>query len=151
MKRPRRAYDALYAQPGRRRSSQRSSPCAAGAGGAGRLLAPGPQSRIAELEAQVAAAQAELDLLSKARGRDLAAAAVAVTDAEPVSAAQSKPGQYGAACALHRHGHGVERQPGRDGASRAGGLTLADLDHLQAETTDLSERDVDRRGRVRRC
>ncbi len=109
-----------------------------------RLLAPASESQIAEAQAQVDAAQAELDLLqAPARDQELGVAAVAVTEAEAAlrRAEAARSGREvrapfaGTVTALSIAA-GEMVQPGQVV------LTLADLDHLQVETTDLSERDV---------
>ena len=109
-----------------------------------RLLAPASESQIAEAQAQVDAAQAELDLLqAPARDQELAVAAVAVTEAEAAlrRAEAARAGREvrapfaGTVTALSIAA-GEMVQPGQ------AVLTLAGLDHLQVETTDLSERDV---------
>ena len=100
---------------------------------------------MAEAEAQVRSAQAELDLLTAgADDGQIATAAMAVTQAE---------------AALKRAQAALEETtlrapfPGRSQRSTIPGetvqpgvpvLTLADLDELRMETTDLSERDVAR-------
>ncbi len=72
------------------------------------LLTPGSQNQIAEAEAQVRSAQAELELLIEgARDETIAAAAAAVTQVGSRSRyGRSKPRQCGTARAFHRHDHG---------------------------------------------
>jgi HlyD family secretion protein len=109
-----------------------------------RLLTPATASQIAEAQAQVDAAQAELELLqAPARSQTLAVAAVAVTEAEAalrrVEAARTGReirAPFGGTVTTLSLTAGEMVQMGQVV------LTLADLDHLQVETTDLGERDV---------
>lgn len=109
-----------------------------------RLLTPASESQVAEAQAQVDSAQAELDLLQAgARQQTLAVAAVAVTEAEAaLSQAQAVRedreirAPFAGTVTNLSVAAGELVQPG------AAVLTLADLDHLEVETTDLSERDI---------
>lgn len=109
-----------------------------------RLLHPATASQIAGAEAQVQQAQAELDLLQAGpRPETVAAAAAAVAEAE----ANLQRSQADlAALQLHAPFTGtvtaVNVSPGEIAQPGQVVLTLADLNHLQVETTDLSERDV---------
>jgi HlyD family secretion protein len=109
-----------------------------------RLLTPATAGQVAEAQAQVDAAQAELALLrAGAREQTLAVAAVAVTEAE---AALQRAEAARAAREIRAPFSGaVTALSVAAGEMAQGGqpvLTLAGLDHLQVETTDLSERDV---------
>ena len=109
-----------------------------------RLLTPATASQVAEAQAQVDAAQAELDLLqAPAREQTLAVAAIAVTEAEAAlrraeaaRAAREIRAPFGGTVTQLSISAGEMVQPGQVI------LTLADLDHLRVETTDLGERDI---------
>jgi multidrug resistance efflux pump len=109
-----------------------------------RLLGAATAGQIAEAEAQVRSAQAALDLLTAgARDETIAAAQADVSEARAVlqraeadlSNAELRAPFVGTVAAVDVS-QGEMVQPGQVV------LTLADLDHLQVETTDLSERDV---------
>jgi multidrug efflux pump subunit AcrA (membrane-fusion protein) len=109
-----------------------------------RLLHPATASQIAGAEAQVQQAQAELDLLAAGpRTETVAAAAAAVAEAE---ANLQRSEADLAALQLHAPFTGtvtaIKVNPGEIAQPGQVVLTLADLNRLQVETTDLSERDV---------
>jgi HlyD family secretion protein len=109
-----------------------------------RLLHPATASQIAEATAQVQNAQAGLELLvAGARPEAVAAAAAAVAEAE---ATLQRAHAELAASRLHAPFAGmVTALNARTGERVQAGevvLVLADLQQLQVETTDLSERDV---------
>lgn len=137
-------YDLLYAAPdpdvvaaAQARVQQAQSTLA-------QLQTPGSANQIAEAEAQVRSAQAELDLLTVGvRDETLAAAAGAVAEAEAVLQqaevdlvdTELRAPFTGTVTAL-------QVNPGEMVLAGQVLLTLADLAHLQVETTDLSEVDV---------
>ncbi len=139
-------YDALYADPDADLTASARARVQAAQAALDRLLAPATQSRIAELEAQVDAAQAQLDLLKAgARAEALAVAAVAVTDAGAVlQRAQADLANTELRAPFTGTVTALNISLGELAATAAPVVTLADLDRLQAETTDLSERDVAR-------
>jgi HlyD family secretion protein len=109
-----------------------------------RLLTPASASQIAEAQAQVDAAQAELDLLqAPARAQTLAVAAVAVTEAE-AALRRAEAARAGRVIRAPFSGTVTTLSIAAGEMVQSGGavLTLADLNHLQVETTDLGERDV---------
>jgi HlyD family secretion protein len=109
-----------------------------------RLLTPATPSQVAEAAAQVRSAQAELDLLrAGARAQDLAVAAVSVTEAEAaVRRAQAAQANTGLRAPFAGTVTALEVSPGEMVQGGQVVLTLADLAHLQIETTDLGERDI---------
>ena len=137
-------YDALYGEPDIAVVAAARAQVQQAQAVLDRLLNPATAGQIAEAEAQVRSAQAELDLLMAAARTEAVAAATA-TVAEAASVLQ----QAEAALA------NTELRAPFDGTVAAldidlgemvivgqAALTLADLNRLQAETTDLSERDV---------
>jgi HlyD family secretion protein len=111
-----------------------------------RLLTPATPSQVAEAAAQVRSAQAELDLLrAGAREQDLAVAAVAVTEAEAaVRRAQAAQANTALRAPFDGTVAALGISPGEMVQPGQVVLTLADLEHLQIETTDLGERDIPR-------
>lgn len=109
-----------------------------------RLLTPASASQIAEAQAQVDSARAEQELLQAGpREQTLAVAAVAVTEAEAAlrraeaaRAAREVSAPFAGTVTALSIAAGEMVQAGQ------AVLTLADLNSLQVETTDLSERDV---------
>ena len=139
-------FDALYAEPDADAVADARARVQQALTALDGLLTPGSENQIAEAEAQVRSAQAELDLLTAgARDETLASAAAAVTEAG-AALQQAEAGLAnvelrapftGTVTALHV-------SPGETAQAGQVALTLADMDHLRVETTDLSERDVDR-------
>jgi multidrug resistance efflux pump len=109
-----------------------------------KLLHPATASAIAAAQAQVQSAQAELDLLKAgARPQEIDAAAAAVAEAEAtlrraeadLATTQLRAPFSGTVTTLSAN-LGEMVQSGQVV------VVLADLSHMQVETTDLSERDV---------
>ena len=94
-------------------------------------------------------AQAELDLLTAGvRDETLAAAAGAVAEAEAVlQQAQADLADTELRAPFAGTVTALQVNPGENVGAGQVLLTLADLSHLQVETTDLSEVDVAQRGR----
>lgn len=139
-------YDALFADPDPDVVAAAQARVQQAQANLDRLLTPATESQIAEAEARVQSAQAELDLLTAgARDEAVAAAQAAVAEAE---AALQRARADQAALVLHAPFAGTVTtltvNPGELVLPGQAVLTLADLDHLQVETTDLSERDVAR-------
>ncbi|MCB9162214.1 MAG: efflux RND transporter periplasmic adaptor subunit [Caldilineaceae bacterium] len=139
-------YDALFADPTGAAATAAQARIAEAEAALERLLAPGSEGQVAEAAAQVRSAQAQLDLLTGgARDGELAAAAVAVTQAEAALArAQAKLDALTLTAPFAGTVTAVDINPGEMAQPGVVVLTLADLAHLQVETTDLSERDVAR-------
>ncbi len=139
-------YDALYAQPSADLTATGSARVQQAQAALGRLQQPASPGQIAEVEAQVRSAQAEFDLLTEgARAETIAVAAVAVTDAEALLqratadlANTELTAPFGGVVAALKVDAGEMVAPAQVV------VTVADLDNLQVETTDLSERDVAR-------
>jgi HlyD family secretion protein len=139
-------YDALFADPDAAAIAAAQARIERAEAELERLRTPGSANQVAEAAAQVRSAQAALDLLTAgARDGAVAAAAVAVTEAEA--------GLKRAAATLEDHTlrapfdgtiTAIAVNPGEMVQVGQTALTLADLNHLQVETTDLSERDVAR-------
>ena len=139
-------YDALYAAPDADLVAEAQARIQRAEAELDRLLAPGSENEVAEAEAQVRSAQADLDLLTAgASDAQIASAAMAVTQAEAglksvqatLDAKTLRAPFDGTVTTVHVN-PGEAVQPG------VSVLTMADLDHLRMETTDLSERDVAR-------
>ncbi|RIK57771.1 MAG: hypothetical protein DCC57_01495 [Chloroflexi bacterium] len=136
--------DALYAEPDQAVVAAAQAEVQHAQAALDQLLHPATASQIRGAEAQVQSAQAELDLLlAGARPETIDAAAAVVAEAEAtlrraeadLAATQLRAPFAGAVTSLGIS-PGEMVQPGQ------AVLTLADLSHLQVETTDLSERDV---------
>ena len=137
-------YDLLFAGPQADAVAAGQAQVQSAQAALDRLLTPASAEQIAEAQAQVDAAQAQLALLQAgAREQTLAVAAVAVTEAE---ASLQRAQAARAAREIRAPFAGtVTALAVAAGEMVQGGqavLTLAGLDQLQVETTDLSERDV---------
>lgn len=136
--------DALYAEPDEAVVAAAQAQVQHAQAALDQLLHPATASQISGAEAQVQSAQAELDLLlAGAREEAVAAAAAVVAEAEATLrraeadlAATQLAAPFAGAVTSLGVSLGEMVQPGQ------AVLTLADLSHLQVETTDLSERDV---------
>ena len=139
-------YDALFAAPDADRVAEAEARIQQAAAALDRLLNPGSENQVAEAAAQVRSAQAELDLLTAgARNGEIAAAAMAVAQAEAsLKSAQAALDNMTLQAPFAGVVTAIEISPGETVQSGQSVLTLADLDHLRMETTDLSERDVAR-------
>lgn len=139
-------YDALYEQPGADLTAAGSARVQQAQAALGRLQQSASPGQIAEAEAQVRSAQAELNLLAAgARSETIAVAAVAVTDAEAVlQRATADLANTQLAAPFSGTVAALKVNPGEMVAPAQVVVTVADLDNLQVETTDLSERDVAR-------
>ncbi|RME55149.1 MAG: HlyD family efflux transporter periplasmic adaptor subunit [Caldilineae bacterium] len=139
-------YDALFAPPNAAQVAAAQARIRQAQAVLDRLQNPATASQIAEAEAQVRSAQAQLDLLKAGpRPEDIAAAEAAVTEARALlRRAQADltntvlKAPFSGVAADVKVSVGEMVQPGQPV------VTLADLAHLQVETTDLSERDVAR-------
>ena len=139
-------YDALYAEPDADAVADARARVQQAQATLDGLLTPGSENQIAEAEALVRSAEAELELLTEgARDESIASAAAAVSEAEAalqyaeagLASIELRAPFTGTVTALNV-------SPGEITQAGQVALTLADLDHLRVETTDLSERDVDR-------
>ena len=139
-------YDALFATPDASAAAAASAQIQQAQAALDRLQNPATQSQIAEAEAQVRGAQAELDLLTAGpRDETLAAAAVAITEAAAVlQGAEADLANTEIHAPFTGTVTALSVNPGETVQPGQVVVTLADLDHLQMETTDLSERDVAR-------
>jgi multidrug efflux pump subunit AcrA (membrane-fusion protein) len=139
-------YDALFAGPAADAAAAAQAQVEAAQAALDRILNPGSDNQVAAAQAGVRAAQAQLDLLTAdPRDEAVAAAAAAVTQAE---AALAQAENALADLTLRAPFTGTVTQlainPGEMAQPGETILTLADLTRLQAETTDLSERDIGR-------
>jgi HlyD family secretion protein len=139
-------YDALYGGPATDVAAAAQARVQQAQAALDSLLNPGSDQQVAVAQAQLRAAQAQFELLTAAaRDETLAAAAAAVTQAEAdLRQAENDLANLtlrapftGTVTALNAN-VGEMVQPGTVV------LTLADLTQLQAETIDLSERDIGR-------
>ncbi|MEZ4770921.1 MAG: HlyD family efflux transporter periplasmic adaptor subunit [Caldilineales bacterium] len=139
-------YDALFAAPDAAAVAAARAQVQQAQAALDKLRAPASPGQIAEAEAQVHSAQADLDLLAAgAREQDITAAAASVAEAEAaLSLAKSNLAStelrapFAGTITDLAVGQGEMVGPGQTV------VTLADLNSLQVETTDLSERDVAR-------
>ncbi len=140
------SFDALYANPDADVLASAQARVQQAQAALDALLTPGSQNQIAEAEANVRSAQADFELLvDGARDEVVASAAAAVTEAQAamrnaeaaLANVDLRAPFTGTVTALHI-------SPGETTQVGQVAVTLADMDHLRAQTTDLSERDVDR-------
>ncbi|MCD6291285.1 MAG: efflux RND transporter periplasmic adaptor subunit [Anaerolineae bacterium] len=139
-------YDALFAKPSADVVAEARARLQKAKAALDRLEHPATAAQIAAAQAQVHMAQAELDLLvAGAQPAEIAAAEAAVAQAQAaLQAAQADLANtelrapFAGVITARYANPGELVQP----AQRV--LTLADLDSLRVETTDLSERDVAR-------
>jgi HlyD family secretion protein len=137
-------YDALYSEPDPVIVTEARASVQQAQAALDRLQHPATDGAIAAAQAQVQSAQAELDLLKAgARDEEIAAAAATVAEAEAtlrraeadLTTSQLIAPFSGTVTALNVN-LGEMVQAGQVA------VVLADLSHMQVETTDLSERDV---------
>jgi HlyD family secretion protein len=137
-------YDALYAEPDPVIVTEARASVQQAQAALDRLQHPATAGAIAAAQAQVQSAQAELDLLKAgAREEEIAAAAATVAEAEAtlrraeadLATSELRAPFSGTVTALNVN-LGEMVQVGQVA------VVLADLSHMQVETTDLSERDV---------
>ncbi|GAB4563670.1 MAG: biotin/lipoyl-binding protein [Anaerolineae bacterium] len=137
-------YDALFGTPSAERIAAARARLFQARAALDRLEHPATAGQIAAAEAQVRSAQAELDMLKAGpRPEEIAAAKAAISQAEAMlQQAQARlintelRAPFAGTIAARHVNPGEMVQPGQPV------VTLADLSHLQVETTDLSERDV---------
>lgn len=136
--------DVLYAEPDEAVVAAAQAQVQHAQAALDQLLHPATTSQIGEAEAQVQSAQAEVDLLlAGAREETIDAAAAVVAEAaatlrraEADLDATHLTAPFAGTVTTLNTSLGEMVQPGQVV------LVLADLDRLQVETTDLSERDV---------
>lgn len=137
-------YDALYAAPDTPRAAAAWAKVQQATAALEQLRHPATAGQLAEAEAQVQSAQAELDLLmAGARPEAIAAAAAAVAEAE-ATLQRAEAALAGTQLLAPFTGTvtSLTVSPGEMVQPGEVVMTLADLDQMQVETTDLSERDV---------
>jgi HlyD family secretion protein len=139
-------FDALYAGPDADEAAEARARVQRAQASLDGLMGAATDAQIAELEAQVRSAQAAYDLLAAGpRDETLAMAAVEVSHAEAALArARVKLAQTTLLAPFAGTVTSLAVNPGEIAQPGETVLTLADLDKLQVETTDLSERDVAR-------
>lgn len=139
-------YDALYADPTAAAVAAAQARVEEAQAALDRLLAPGSPNQVAEAEAQLRSAQARLDLLTGAADESaLANAAGAVAKAEAALAkSEAALEQLTLTAPFAGTVTRIDVAPGEMVQAGSAVLTLADLETLQVETTDLSERDIAR-------
>ncbi len=139
-------YDALFVKPTADVVSAAKARIQQAQAALDQAQAPATAGQLAEAQAQVRSAEAELDLIKAGvRTESVAVADAAVAEAE---AALQRAQADLANTELRAPSTGIvaalDVNPGELVLPGQAVLTLADLDHLQVETTDLSERDVAR-------
>ncbi|MEA3335949.1 MAG: HlyD family efflux transporter periplasmic adaptor subunit [Chloroflexota bacterium] len=139
-------YDALFADPDADDAAAVRAEIQQAQAALDGLQASATAGQIAEAEAQVRAAQAELDLLAAgARAESITVAQAVVAEAEAaVQRAEADLANSQLRAPFSGTISALEGNPGEMVLPGQTVLTVADLEHLQAETTDLSERDVGR-------
>ncbi len=139
-------YDALFAAPDAAASAAARAQVQQAQAALDKLLSRATAGQIAEAEAQVHSAQAEIDLLTAgAREQEIAAAEAAVTEATAaLTLAEASLANLTLGAPFTGTVTDLKIGPGELALPGATVLTFADLDELQVETTDLSERDVAR-------
>lgn len=137
-------YDALYGEPDTATVAAALAQVQQAQAALNRLLNPASAAQIAEAEAQVRSAQAELDLLlAAARPEAVAAAEAAVAEAQAaLQRAQADLANTQLLAPFAGTVAALEVNLGEMVITGQSALTLADLERLQVETSDLSERQV---------
>lgn len=138
------AYEALFAKPTADVVAAAKARVQQAQAALDRLQAPATAGQIAAAEAAVRSAQAQLDLTKAgARPETIAVAEAAVAEAEAaVQRAQADLANTELRAPFAGTVTALRVNPGELSSPGQSVLTLADLGHLQAETTDLSERDI---------
>jgi multidrug efflux pump subunit AcrA (membrane-fusion protein) len=137
-------YDGLFVEPDASTLAAAQARIQQVAAALDRLQAPATAAQLAEAQAQVYAAQAQQDALIAGAGNEaIAVAAGAVAEARAAMVrAENQLARYQLRAPFTGTVTTVSVAPGEMVQPGAPVLTLADLAHLQVETTDLSERDV---------
>lgn len=137
-------YDALFAPPSAAAVAAARARIEQAKAALERLKTPATDAQIAEAEAQVRAAQAQLDaLLQGASDESVAALAGAVAEARAlVRRAEQELANLELRAPFTGVVTAVDVAVGEFVAPGAPVVTLANLERLQVETYDLSERDV---------
>ena len=137
-------YDALFADPSASAIATARARIEQARAALDRLQAPATAAQLEEAQAQVRAAQAQLDALTTgARAESVAVVAGSVAEARAaLNRAESDLANLQLLAPFTGTVTAVDVNEGEFVASGASVVTLADLENLQVETTDLSERDV---------
>lgn len=137
-------YNALSAAPAASASAAALARIEQARAALDRLQAPATAAQIAEAEAQVRAAQAQLDALADgARAETVAVVAGTVAEARAaLDRAEADLANLELRAPFRSTVTAIAVTAGEFVSSGTPVVTVADLDHLQVETTDLSERDV---------
>lgn len=137
-------YDALFADPDGSAIAAARARIEQARAALDRLQAPATEAQLDESEAQVRAAQAQLDALTAgARAETVAVVAGSVAEARAaLNRAQSDLANLELRAPFTGTVTAMSISVGEYVSPGAAVVTLADLDRLQVETTDLSERDV---------
>jgi HlyD family secretion protein len=139
-------YDALYAQPDADVLARAQAQVEQAQAALDALLTPGSENQIAEAEANVRSAQAELELLTAgAPDTEIGIAAAAVSQAKAtLQNAEAMLANLELRAPFTGTVTALNINPGETTTTGQVALTMANLDHLRVQTTDLSERDVER-------
>ncbi len=142
----RAGYDALFAKPDAAAIAAARAQVQQAQAALGRLLAPAMPGQISEAQAQVHSAQAQFDLLTAGARAEEVTAAEATVAAATAALKLARSNLANTELRAPFAGTVTALQVGPSELVLPGQtvLTLADLSHLQVETTDLSERDVAR-------
>jgi multidrug efflux pump subunit AcrA (membrane-fusion protein) len=137
-------YDALFAEPTADAISAARARVEQARSALDRLQAPATEAQLAEAEAQVRAAQAQVDALTEGvRNETLSVVASAVAETRALlQRAEQDLANLELRAPFTGTVTAVNVAEGEFVGAGVPVITLADLDHLQAETFDLSERDV---------
>lgn len=142
----RASYDALFAKPDAAAVAAARAQVQQAQAALDRLLTPATSGQISEAEAQVHSAQAQFDLLvAGARAEEVTAAeATVVAATAALKLAKSNLANTELRAPFAGTVTALQVSASEMVLPGQAMLTLADLSHLQVETTDLSERDVAR-------
>ena len=137
-------YDALFADPSASATAAARARIEQARASLDRLQAPATDAQLEEAQAQVRAAQAQLDALTTgARAESVAVVAGSVAEARAaLNRAESDLANLELRAPFTGTVTAVDINEGEYASPGAAVVTLADLERLQVETTDLSERDV---------
>lgn len=137
-------YDALFAAPDADLVAAARARIEQARATLDRLQAPATAAQLAEAEAQVRAAQAQVDaLIAGARSETIAVAAGAVAETRALlQRAEQEVANLELRAPFTGTVTAISVAEGEFVGAGVPVVTLANLDHLQVETFDLSERDI---------